>query len=123
MGVVYHANYFVWFEIGRVELLRQLGFDYKQMELEDDCHLPVVEVNCRYRASAKYDDQVRIEARPVLLRGHVLRFSYRAIRIADDQLLAEAQSTHVICDHTMTKKLLPEKYAAALRSAIEETMA
>ncbi len=120
MGVVYHANYFVWFEIGRVELLRHLGFDYKSMEVEDDCHLPVVEVNCRYRASAKYDDEVRIEARPVLLRSSVLRFSYRAIRVADNLLLAEAESTHVICDHTMTKKPLPEKYATALRSLMEQ---
>jgi acyl-CoA thioester hydrolase len=116
MGVVYHANYLVWFEIGRVELLRGLGFDYRQMELEDDCHLPVVEVNCRYRCSAKYDDQVRIEVRPILLRGSVLRFAYRAIRASDDRLLAEAETTHVICDQTMVKRTLPDKYAEAIRS-------
>lgn len=119
MGVVYHANYLVWFEIGRVELLRHLGFDYKQMEIEDDCHLPVVEVNCRYRASARYDDEVRIETQPVLLRGAVVRFGYRAVRVSDDQLLAEAQTTHILCDHEMKKKPLPEKYAAALRSAMK----
>src|SRR5204863_2297 len=55
MGVVYHANYFVWLEIGRVELLRQLGFDYKEMDIADDFHLPVVEASGRYRASARYD--------------------------------------------------------------------
>jgi acyl-CoA thioester hydrolase len=119
MGVVYHANYLVWFEVGRVELLRGLGFDYKQMEMEDDCHLPVVEVNCRYRASAKYDDEVRIEVRPVLLRGSILRFTYRAVRAADDHLLAEAETTHVICDQRMNKKSLPAKYLDAIRSAME----
>lgn len=118
MGVVYHANYLVWFEIGRVELLRHLGFDYKQMEIQDDCHLPVVDVSCRYKASAKYDDEVRIETRPVLLRGAVIRFGYRAVRVSDDLLLAEAQSTHILCDHEMKKKTLPEKYAAALRSVM-----
>ncbi|MFZ1942593.1 MAG: thioesterase family protein, partial [Acidobacteriaceae bacterium] len=50
MGVVYYSNFLVWFEIGRVELLRQLGFDYKTMEIEDDCFIPVVEANCRYKA-------------------------------------------------------------------------
>src|ERR1700744_2145630 len=63
MGVVYYANYLVWFEIARVELLRQLGFDYKKMELEDDCMLPVVEAPCRYKAPAVYDDLIVIETR------------------------------------------------------------
>jgi len=119
MGVVYHANYLIWFEIGRVELLRHLGFDYKQMELEDDCHLPVVEVSCRYRASAKYDDEVRIEPRVKLLRGSLLRFGYRAVRVADDRLLAEAETTHILCDQKMMKKPLPERYAAAIRASME----
>lgn len=119
MGVVYHANYFVWFEIGRVELMRHLGFDYKQMELKDDCHLPVVEATCRYRASAKYDDEVRIEPRVKLLRGSLLRFAYRAVRVEDDKLLAEAETTHIICDSNMTKRPLPERYAAAIRASME----
>jgi acyl-CoA thioester hydrolase len=120
MGVVYHANYFVWFEIGRVELMRHLGFDYKQMELEDDCHLPVVEATCRYRASAKYDDEVRIEPRVKLLRGSLLRFAYRAVRVEDGKLLAEAETTHIICDQAMTKRPLPERYAEAIRASMEE---
>lgn len=119
MGVVYHANYLVWFEVGRVELFRHLGFDYKQMELEDDCHLPVVEANCRYRASAKYDDEVRIETSPALLRGFLVKFEYRAVRVSDETLLAEGQTTHILCDKEMQKKALPEKYAEALRSVMD----
>jgi acyl-CoA thioester hydrolase len=58
MGVVYHANHFIWFEVGRVELLRQLGFSYKEMEKEDDCFIAVVDARCRYKAPVLYDDEV-----------------------------------------------------------------
>ncbi|HVT99889.1 MAG TPA: thioesterase family protein, partial [Acidobacteriaceae bacterium] len=77
MGVAYYANYFIWCEIGRVELLRQLGFEYKQMELEHNCHLPVVEASCRYKSPARYDDLITIETRVSGLRTSVIKFSYR----------------------------------------------
>ena len=114
MGVVYYANFLVWFEIGRVELLRQLGFDYKTMEVEDDCFIPVVEVNCRYKAPARYDDQVVIETRMAALRGSVLKFRYRILRGNDTQVLAEGETTHVVTDRTLLKRALPEKYIRAL---------
>ncbi len=122
MGVVYYANYLVWFEIGRVEFMRGLGFDYKQMEVEDGCILPVVEANCRYRAPARYDDVILIEAGPVLLRGSVLKFAYRVFRAANARegqlLLAEGETVHIVCDASMQKCLMPERYAAPIRSAI-----
>src|ERR1700722_6402713 len=76
MDVVYYANYLVWFEIARVELLRKLGFDYKKMETEDDCMLPVVDVPCRYKAPAHYDDLIVIETRIASMRTSMLKFSY-----------------------------------------------
>lgn len=118
MGVVYHSNYFIWFEMGRVECLRQLGFDYKQMEIDDDCHLPVVEVTCRYKAPAHYDEILTIETRIVALRSGVIRFAYRLLRGEERQLLAEAQTTHVVVDGKMKKRVLPEKYMAAIRSQL-----
>ena len=125
MGVVYHANYFVWFEMGRVECLRQLGFEYKQMEIDDDCHLPVVEATCRYKAPARYDDVILIEAGPVLLRGSLLKFAYRIIRASNARegqlLLAEGETVHIVCDASMQKCLMPERYAAPIRSAIRIT--
>ena len=60
MGVVYHANYLIWMEIGRVELMRSLGVEYKEMEAQDDCHIVVVDVHCRYLRSARYDEVLRI---------------------------------------------------------------
>ena len=119
MGVVYYANYLVWFEVGRVELLRALGFSYRVLEAEHGCILPVIEATCRYRASARYDDQILIEARPALLRGSILKFAYRILRKAADgekpALLAEGETTHVVCDSKMNKKHLPAHHAAALR--------
>jgi acyl-CoA thioester hydrolase len=120
MGVVYYANYFVWCEIGRVEFFRQLGYDYKQMEIDDDCHLPVVEATCRYRTPARYDDEVIIETRVTALRAYVIKFGYRLLRIAagGNQLLAEAETVHVSVDRYMQKKTLPDKYFAAIRSTM-----
>jgi acyl-CoA thioester hydrolase len=130
MGVVYYANFFIWFEVGRVELLRQLGFHYKQMEIDDDCHIPVVEANCRYKSPARYDDELLLETRVLALRRSVIKFGYRLLRpegelsasTADaggaasprNTLLAEGETTHVTVDRSMRKVPLPERYAAVL---------
>ena len=121
MGIVYYANYLVWFEIGRVELLRSLGLAYSQLETEHECILPVIEASCRYRSPARYDDEIQIETRPALLRGSVIKFAYQIWRKASQEgeerkLLAEGETVHVVCDDQLNKKPLPEKYAAALRA-------
>ena len=121
MGIVYYANYLVWFEIGRVELLRALGLTYNQLEIDHQCILPVIEASCRYRAPARYDDEILIETRPLLLRGSVLKFAYQIYRKANQkgkerELLAEGETVHVVCDDQLNKKPLPEKYAAVLRA-------
>ena len=122
MNVVYYANYLIWFEIGRVELLRSLGLAYSEMELEHKLVLPVVEATCRYRAPARYDDQILIETRPAMLRGSVLKFAYRILRAASDgeepKLLAEGETVHVVCDEKFKRQPLPAAYATALRSLI-----
>src|SRR6201991_3442280 len=83
MGVVYHANYLVWFEVGRVEFVRQLGLDYKSMEVEEGCGIAVVEATARYRAPARYDDELVLQTRLVAARGAVIRFGYRILRAVD----------------------------------------
>jgi acyl-CoA thioester hydrolase len=120
MGIVYYANYLVWFEIGRVELLRALGLAYSQLEIDHQCILPVIEASCRYRAPARYDDEILIETRPSLLRGSVIKFAYRILRKppegTEPTVLAEGETVHVVCDDQLNRKPLPEKYAAALRA-------
>jgi acyl-CoA thioester hydrolase len=124
MGIVYYANYLVWFEIGRVELMRSLGLAYSQLEREHQCILPVIEASCRYRSPARYDDEILIETRPSLLRESVIKFAYRILRKApegqDAAVLAEGETVHVVCDDQMKRKPLPAKYAAALRTAMAE---
>jgi acyl-CoA thioester hydrolase len=121
MGVVYYANYFVWCEIGRVEFFRELGYDYKQMEIEDDCHLPVVEATCRYRAPARYDDEVVIETKVTALRSYVIKFGYRILRPRADgeELLAEAETVHVSVDKAMQKRNLPDKHLRAIEAVFK----
>ena len=63
MGVVYHANYLIWFEVGRVELMRALGIEYKRMEIDDDCHIVVADVRCHYHSPALYDEVIRVRMR------------------------------------------------------------
>ena len=127
MGIVYYANYLVWFEIGRVELLRALGFSYSLLEREHQCILPVIEARCRYRSPARYDDQIVIETSPAMLRGSVLKFAYRILRKASNSqdgaeptLLAEGETVHVVCDEQLKKVPMPEKYAAGLKAMIEK---
>src|ERR1700761_8245646 len=74
MGVVYYGNYFTWFEIGRIEFCRQAGFAYKQMELEDDSFIMVVEASCRYRRPAKFDDLLTIRTRLTASQRRTMRF-------------------------------------------------
>lgn len=111
MGVVYHSNYLVWFEIGRVELIREMGLNYKQMEEQDGCGISVVDVHIRYRAPARYDDELVIETRLLAARGAVIKFGYRILRVADGVLLCEGETVHVCVGKDMKKMCLPPKYA------------
>lgn len=117
MGVVYHANYLVWFEVGRVELIRQMGLDYKTMEREDGVGIAVVEVTCRYKAPARYDDELIVQTRIAGVRGSVVKFAYRVVRAADGTLLCEGATTHVVVDKEMRKAAMPARYAEAFRAA------
>jgi acyl-CoA thioester hydrolase len=114
MGVVYHANYLVWFEVGRVELMRALGVEYKKMEVDDDCHIVVADAHCRYHQSARYDEIVRIRSRISESRNRIVKFTYELFRDADGELLATGGTTHVICGSNGRPRLLPHKYRALL---------
>jgi acyl-CoA thioester hydrolase len=111
MGVVYHSNYLIWFEVGRVEFIRQLGLDYKRMEEEDGCGISVVDVHARYRAPARYDDELVIETRLLVARGAVIKFGYRILRVTDGALLCEGETMHVCVGMDMKKRSLPPRYA------------
>jgi acyl-CoA thioester hydrolase len=120
MGVVYHSNYLIWFEVGRVELLRELGFTYLEME-QEGMNLPVVEATCRYKHPARYDDEVAIRTRIALMKTSLLRFDYDVVRKSDERLLAHGESIHVVVGQDMKRTHLTEKYRSAFRAAAEKS--
>jgi acyl-CoA thioester hydrolase len=118
MGVVYHSNYLIWFEVGRVELLRELGFSYREMEQQDHCFIAVVEARCRFKAPARYDDEICVRTSLKHVRNSFIQFAYEAVRICDGVMLAEGETTHIVTDARMTKRALPEKYRQAFAVAV-----
>jgi acyl-CoA thioester hydrolase len=118
MGVVYHSNYFIWFEVGRVELLRQLGFTYREMETRDQCFIAVVDARCRFRAPARYDDEISVRTYLKNVRESLIHFAYEAVRDSDGTLLAQGETTHIVTDGQMNKRALPEKYLEVFRTAV-----
>jgi acyl-CoA thioester hydrolase len=118
MGVVYHSNHFVWFEVGRVELLRQLGFSYRDMESKDGRFIAVAEAKCRYRAPVRYDEEVLVRTELLNVRDSVVQFGYELRCAADGTLLAEGETTHIVTDADMKIAVLPEKYLTVFRAAL-----
>lgn len=119
MGVVYHSNFIVWFEVGRVELLRKIGFRYRDMERDDDCHIAVADVRCRYKAPARYDDEIVVRTRLKNMRESLLHFGYDIVRKEGSALLAEGESTHIVVNSKFERTQLPEKYRAAFAAAAQ----
>jgi len=109
MGVVYHSNYFIWFEVGRVELCRHLGFEYKQMETDEDSFLVVADAHCRYKRPARFDDVLTVRTWVSESQRRTVKFEYE-IYNSERQVIAAGYTTHVVCDHLGRPKSLPDKY-------------
>lgn len=118
MGVVYHSNFLIWFEVGRVEFLRQLGFTYRDMEREDGCYIAVVDARCRYKAPARYDDEILVRTFFKNLRASLIHFGYEIFREPDMTLLAEGETTHIVTDAELQRRELPAKYREAFARAL-----
>lgn len=114
MGIVYYANYLIWFEIGRTDFCRARGFAYRDMEENDDAFLVVAESYCRYKAPAYYDDELLVRTHITELRRRSLRFGYEIVRASDGQVIAEGETGHVITDSTGRVRSIPEAYAQRL---------
>lgn len=110
MGVVYHANYVVWMEIGRTEYCRNLGVVYRDLELNAGVGLAVAEVHCRYIAPARYDDLIVVETGIVSANARVVQFGYRIREETENRLLATGETKHVFCTKDMKPTKLPEEF-------------
>jgi acyl-CoA thioester hydrolase len=120
MGVVYHSNFLIWFEVGRVEFLRQLGFTYRDMEREDGCYIAVVDARCRYKVPARYDDEILVRTFFKNLRSSLIHFGYEVLREPDMTLLAEGETTHIVTDAQLQRRELPAKYQEAFARALAQ---
>jgi acyl-CoA thioester hydrolase len=113
MGVVYYSNYLVWFEVGRTEWLRQTGWSYREMET-DGVSLPVIEAHCEYRQPARYDDEIEIVTRAMLLTPIRIRFDYDILRRHDQSLAAVGYTVHAALDLNGRPCRLPERVRSLL---------
>jgi acyl-CoA thioester hydrolase len=113
MGVVYYANYFVWFEVGRTDLLRSLGGTYKELEAEG-IFLPVIEASCTYSQASRYDDELDIRTTGKLLSPVRMEFQYEVVRLADQVTTATGRTVHAALNGRGRPCRLPEKVRTAL---------
>ena len=117
MGVVYHANYLVWMEIGRVELVRSRGFSYKDLE-EEGFFLSVVESHCRYLHPARYDQEIIVETEIARSNPRLVEFAYSIRCSASDKLLATGMTRHVWLNREWRPISLPERFRDVLQAGV-----
>lgn len=110
MGVVYHANYLPWFEMARTELCAARGVRYRDIELNDGLLLTVVDLQCRYHAPARYDDEIIAEARLKHSHPRVIVFTYEIRNAATSQLLVTGETRHVFITREGRPVKVPRKY-------------
>lgn len=113
MGVAYHASYFVWFEVGRCDLLRARGSTYRELEARDVL-LPVIEAHCAFRSPARYDDELEIATTGALLSAARVEFRYEVVRRADRALLAAGRTVHAAVNGRGRPRRLPADVRAVL---------
>ena len=113
MGIVYHANYIIWMEVGRVEYCRAAGISYRDLERDEGILLAVVEAHCRYISPALYDDEVIIRTWIEQAHPRLVRFKYELREAATNRLFATGETKHVFCDREKRPLKLPEKYRDA----------
>jgi acyl-CoA thioester hydrolase len=113
MGVVYHANYFIWMEMGRVELCRSIGIRYRDLEEKDGILLTVAEVNCRYLSPARYDDDVSVVTTVKRASSRLLEFEYGISSAESGIRFATGSTVHIFCNRELRPCRLPDKHWAA----------
>ena len=119
MAVVHHSNYIRWFEIGRVEFLRQAGITLTEL-MDDGYVFPITEVSAKYMNSGYFDDELIIETTPVALTKAKMAFSYRVLRVCDDTVLVTGFTQNVFTSRATGKiTRLPDKYYDKLKAMLD----
>ncbi len=112
MGVVYYANYFIWFEVGRCDLLRTLGWNYRDIEA-GGISLPVIAAECEYRHPMRYDERVDAVTRGTVLSPVRIEFRYEIVRPADGSIAAVGRTVHAVMSAQGRPRRLPDEIRAA----------
>ena len=115
MGIVYHANYLIWMEVGRVEFCRAAGVRYRDLERDGGVLLAVVEVNCRYLSPALYDEEVVVRTRIEEATPRMVRFAYELNSGEDGRKLADGFTRHIFCGRDRKPRKLPPEYRGLFR--------
>jgi acyl-CoA thioester hydrolase len=115
MGITYHASYFVWFEVARVDYIRERGILYRDLEQKEDLHLPVIDAQARYLKPAYYDDLLEIRTRMVELSGARISFEYEVHREGTEGPIATGRTGHAAVDG----KGRPRRFPEGLRRSLE----
>ncbi len=110
MGIVYYANYLVWFEVGRVAWCKTKGFHYAEMESREGRFLMVAEASCRYKAPAHFEDDIVVKTYLAKATDRVIRYRYEICNKGTGQLLATGETTHVVADTHCRPSRLPDHY-------------
>jgi acyl-CoA thioester hydrolase len=112
MGVVYHANYLIWFEVGRTDLLRTFGWSYREME-QTGVMLPVIEVQCEYRRPARYDDEIEIRTVGRLASPVRIEFTYEVAVNSQPEIVALGRTMHAAMGRDGRPCRLPDRIREA----------
>ena len=115
MGVVYYANYLIWMEIGRVELVRERGFNYKELEQKEGLFLSVIDATCRYLYPARYDEEIVVQTEVVNSSSRTIEFAYQIRSAGSDRLLAQGSTRHIWLNREWRPVRLPDQYREVLR--------
>ena len=116
MGVVYYANYFVYFEVARTDFFKKMGFSYREMEDEKKLRFMVVEAKCSYKAPATYDDLITVATSVTKMRNTSMGFQYTVKR--GNALIATGESIHVFTDSSGKPVRIPEKILKAFEKGL-----
>ena len=123
MGIVHHANYLIWFELGRSEFCRARGFSYLEMEEKDNALMVVAESYCRYKSSAFYEDVLTIRTKIAEIKSRKIQFVYEVFRASDQMLLAVGETLHLVTDENKKVRTLPESYKEKLLIQVTDDQA
>lgn len=118
MGIVYHANYLIWMEVGRTDYFRSLGLSYRDLEKKYQLFTPLIDINCRYLSSAVYDDEILIRTYLTQLNRRLIKFGYEIYRVNPNVKLATGESTHLVVDAQRKRATFPEEVLNAFQNRI-----